>query len=211
MKQLAKRTLSLLLAVLMVLSLVPASPHAHAADAQSLAEGYEHSGLGDVNSDGKVNLVDAILTIQDLNGIDVDIDRNAADINCDGELNQNDIETILHLANYHDCAAAGCTESMTGATYQLGGARAKVNEVVSIEFTTENNPGLTGYKASLNYDETTLRLVYVTVSAGTSDLNHNSLAVMSANPITNSTLFTAEFEILDGAKDGETYAVTATV
>lgn len=88
---------------------------------------------------------------------------------------------------------------------------AKAGETVSIEFTTENNPGLTGYKAILNYDETALKLVEVVVSAGTSDVNGNSVAVMSANPITGATLFTAKFEVLSGAKHGETYAVTATV
>lgn len=87
---------------------------------------------------------------------------------------------------------------------------AKAGDVVSIEFTAEN-PGLTGYKAILNYDETALKLVEVTASAGTIDVNGNSVAVMSASPITNTTLFTAKFEVLSGAKHGETYAVTATV
>ena len=88
---------------------------------------------------------------------------------------------------------------------------AKAGDTVTIDFTVETNPGLTGYKAIINYDETALKLVNVTVSAGTSDLNGNSVAVMSANPITDTTLFTATFEVLEGAKFGETYAVTATV
>ena len=86
---------------------------------------------------------------------------------------------------------------------------AKAGDEVTISFTTQN-PGITGYRAIMNYDSSALQLVGVSVTAGTHDLNGNSVAVMSANAFNNSTLFTAKFKILDGAKAGETYYVTAT-
>ena len=87
---------------------------------------------------------------------------------------------------------------------------AKVGEKVTVNFTAEN-PGLTGYRAIINYDNSALKLVSVTAKAGTSDLNGNSIAVMSATPFHDSLLFTATFEVLSGAKTGKSYAVTAIV
>ena len=87
---------------------------------------------------------------------------------------------------------------------------AKAGDEVTIEFTAEN-PGLTGYRAIVNFDETVLELVKIEAKAGTGDVNGNSIAVMSASAFNDTLLFTATFKVLDTAKFGETYAVTATV
>ena len=87
---------------------------------------------------------------------------------------------------------------------------AKAGDEVTIEFTAEN-PGLTGYRAVIGYDETVLELVNVTVKAGTADINGNSVGVISASAFTDTVLFTATFKVLEAAQFGETYAVTATV
>lgn len=55
--------------------------------------------LGDANLDGKVNLRDAILTLQAANGKDVNIDRTTADVTGDGKVNLQDAIRILKRAN----------------------------------------------------------------------------------------------------------------
>lgn len=87
---------------------------------------------------------------------------------------------------------------------------AKAGDTVTVNFTADN-PGITGYRVIINYDNSAFRLVSATAKAGTSDLNGNSFAVMSATPFHDSLLFTATFEVLSEAKAGKSYAVTAIV
>lgn len=86
----------------------------------------------------------------------------------------------------------------------------KAGDEVTIEFTAEN-PGLTGYIAEIVYDAEALELVKVEAKAGTADVNGNSVAVMSASAFDNTVLFTATFKVLETAKKGETYTVSAEV
>lgn len=86
---------------------------------------------------------------------------------------------------------------------------AKAGDEVTINFTAQNS-GFAGYAATVNYDSTALKLVGISAS-GIADVNGNSVMVMSLTPITDMNLFTATFEVLDGAKAGKTYNVTATV
>ena len=86
----------------------------------------------------------------------------------------------------------------------------KAGDEVTIEFTAEN-PGLTGYRAEIVYDAEALELVKVEAKAGTADVNGNSVAVMSASAFDNTVLFTATFKVLETAKKGETYTVSAEV
>ena len=55
--------------------------------------------LGDANGDGKVNLKDAILTLQAANNKPVTIDRNAADVTGDAKVNIKDAILVLKRAN----------------------------------------------------------------------------------------------------------------
>ena len=55
--------------------------------------------IGDANGDGKVNLKDAILTLQASNGKDIEIDRVATDVTGDGKVNLKDAILILKRAN----------------------------------------------------------------------------------------------------------------
>ena len=87
---------------------------------------------------------------------------------------------------------------------------ANAGDTVTVNFTADN-PGITGYRVIINYDNSAFRLVSATAKAGTSDLNGNSFAVMSATPFHDSLLFTATFEVLSEAKAGKSYAVTAIV
>ena len=60
----------------------------------------EQTGLlGDANGDGKVNLRDAILTLQAANGKDIEIDKTNADVTGDGKVNIRDAIMILKRAN----------------------------------------------------------------------------------------------------------------
>lgn len=89
---------------------------------------------------------------------------------------------------------------------------AKAGDTVTIEFTAEN-PGLTGVKATINYDATALKLgeVKCGVAGALTDVNENSVAIITMNAFTDKVLFTATFEVLPEAKMGQTYEVTATV
>jgi hypothetical protein len=53
---------------------------------------------GDVNSDGTVDIIDALVTAQRYVGLPVAIDESAADVNCDSAL---DIVDELLLAQYY--------------------------------------------------------------------------------------------------------------
>ena len=88
----------------------------------------------------------------------------------------------------------------------------KTGDVVVIEFTAEN-PGLTGFQATINYDATALKLgnIECAVKGALVDINGNDIAVIATNAFTDTLLFTAEFEVLADAKFGETYAITTTV
>ena len=83
----------------------------------------------------------------------------------------------------------------------------KTGDVVVIEFTAEN-PGLTGFQATINYDATALKLgnIECAVKGALVDINGNDIAVIATNAFTDTLLFTAEFEVLADAKFGETYA-----
>ena len=87
---------------------------------------------------------------------------------------------------------------------------AKAGDEVTVEFTAEN-PGLTGYRAVLSFDETVLELVKMEAKAGTGDVNGNSIAVMSASAFTDTVLFTATFKVLEAAEFGATYTVSVSV
>ena len=89
---------------------------------------------------------------------------------------------------------------------------AKAGDTVTIEFTAEN-PGLTGVKATINYDATALKLgeVKCGVAGALTDVNENSVAIITMNAFTDKVLFTATFEVLPEAEKGKTYEVTATV
>jgi len=86
---------------------------------------------------------------------------------------------------------------------------AKAGETATVNFTA-SHPGITGFGATLNYDATALEIVSVSYAFGTGHRVGNNVGVMSASTHTGSSLFSVEFKILDGAKAGETYYVTAT-
>ena len=54
---------------------------------------------GDVDGDGEVNVFDAILTLQYLNGWSVNINTSAADVDGDGEINVFDVILMLQYLN----------------------------------------------------------------------------------------------------------------
>ena len=86
---------------------------------------------------------------------------------------------------------------------------AKAGETATVNFTA-SHPGITGFGATLNYDATALEIVSVSYVFGTGHRHGNNVGVMSASTHTGSSLFSVTFKILDGAKAGETYKVTAT-
>ena len=86
---------------------------------------------------------------------------------------------------------------------------AKAGETATVNFTA-SHPGITGFGATLNYDATALEIVSVSYAFGTGHRVGNNVGVMSASTHTGSSLFSVTFKILDGAKAGETYKVTAT-
>ena len=88
------------IALLCVIAL-PRNVQASSASDLSL-EGDTSKGkviIGDVNGDGKVNLKDAILTLQASNGKDIEIDRGAGDVTGDSKVNLKDAILILKRAN----------------------------------------------------------------------------------------------------------------
>ena len=87
MKSYMKLLVSLLVAVALLTGLFALPQTALAASAVS---GQSNSVLGDASGDGKINLKDAIMTLQVSNGKEVDIDSDAADVSGDDKVNLKD-------------------------------------------------------------------------------------------------------------------------
>ena len=77
---------------------IPAKGHTFENDICTVC-GQGKFVAGDGNGDGKVNLRDAIMVLQAVNGKDIAIDRSAADVNGDGKVNLQDAIRILKRAN----------------------------------------------------------------------------------------------------------------
>lgn len=97
---------------------------------------------------------------------------------------------------------------------------AEVGDTVEVAVTVSGNPGFGCYTVNLSYDTTALKLVSLSdagcISAGKGTFLPNaagncaSFFVMDLNNVTgNGNLFIATFEVLDGAKAGKTYNVSA--
>lgn len=94
---------------------------------------------------------------------------------------------------------------------------AGVGETVTVEFKSSGNPGFGSYNAVVEYDATALELVSVEEGALTDDkgyflANGVNVGYMGLTDVTgDGVLFTATFKVLEAAKDGQTYDVTATL
>lgn len=97
---------------------------------------------------------------------------------------------------------------------------AEVGDTVEVAVTVSGNPGFGCYTVNLSYDTTALKLVSLSdagcISAGKGTFLSNaagncaSFFVMDLNNVTgDGNLFIATFEVLDGAKAGKTYNVSA--
>lgn len=93
---------------------------------------------------------------------------------------------------------------------------AKAGDTVTVAFSTSNNPGFISFNASLNYDSSALEVV--SVKAGSLINNKGTFSdgakpsFMAMEEVTgNGELFVVTFKVLDGAKEGETYNVTASI
>ena len=97
---------------------------------------------------------------------------------------------------------------------------AEVGATVAVAVTVSGNPGFGCYTVNLSYDTTALKLVSLSdagcISAGKGTFLSNaagncaSFFVMDLNNVTgDGNLFIATFEVLDGAKAGKTYNVSA--
>ena len=97
---------------------------------------------------------------------------------------------------------------------------AEVGDTVEVAVTVSGNPGFGCYTVNLSYDTTALKLVSLSdagcISAGKGTFLPNaagncaSFFVMDLNNVTgDGNLFIATFEVLDGAKAGKTYNVSA--
>lgn len=97
---------------------------------------------------------------------------------------------------------------------------AEVGDTVEVAVTVSGNPGFGCYTVNLSYDTAALKLVSLSdascISAGkgtflpNADGNCASFFVMDLNNVSgDGNLFIATFEVLDGAKAGETYNVSA--
>lgn len=97
---------------------------------------------------------------------------------------------------------------------------AEVGDTVEVAVTVSGNPGFGCYTVNLSYDTTALKLVSLSdagcISAGKGIFLSNaagncaSFFVMDLNNVTgDGNLFIATFEVLDGAKAGKTYNVSA--
>ena len=96
MKSYMKLLVSLLVAVALLTGLFALPQTALAASA---VYRQSNSVLGDASGDGKINLKDAIMTLQFSNGKEVAIDSGAADVSGDGKVNLKDAILILKRAN----------------------------------------------------------------------------------------------------------------
>ena len=68
------------------------------AHGERLLYSYENILAGDVNRDGKVDMVDVALTIDQLTGVPSDtFPERAADVNMDGKVNRLDIPLIVNI------------------------------------------------------------------------------------------------------------------
>ena len=97
---------------------------------------------------------------------------------------------------------------------------AEVGDTVEVAVTVSGNPGFGCYTVNLSYDTTALKLVSLSdagcISAGKGTFLSNaagncaSFYVLDLNNVTGGgNLFIATFEVLDGAKAGKTYNVSA--
>ena len=55
--------------------------------------------LGDVNSDGRVSIADAVMLLRHFAGYEVNIDLAVADINCDGSKDLGDVTYLMQMLN----------------------------------------------------------------------------------------------------------------
>ena len=59
----------------------------------------EDAVLGDVNSDGRVSIADAVMLLRHFAGYEVNIDLAVADINCDGSKDLGDVTYLMQMLN----------------------------------------------------------------------------------------------------------------
>lgn len=86
------------------------------AHGERLLYSYENILTGDVNRDGKVDMVDVALTIDQLTGVPSDtFPERAADVNMDGKVNRLDIPLIVNII-----LRGGCPDAHHPHTIDLG-------------------------------------------------------------------------------------------
>jgi uncharacterized repeat protein (TIGR02543 family) len=133
---------------------------------------------GDVNNDGRVNLQDANIIVRHFSGWEgyEEINTIVADVNLDGNVNLQDANIVMRHFSGWDGYEILPRPSVAPQRMSVRGFNAfsgnvprihasnetgKVGDIVEVQISLENNPGITDVQFLVSYNESELRLVGV--------------------------------------------------
>ena len=181
------------------------------SEAQLIATDVENGVItvaeikGDVNGDGEVSSVDAVLALLISVGLEIPTDRQKlmADMNDDGEIGADDALMILRKAV--ESAAPGVS-AVADANGQIDitmpEAHGLAGESIAVPVKVDNTDGLAGGDIFIYYDQTALRAAEVSFDPDVlliSNLNDPGMvriAFANINGISRKTLAEIRFDIL---------------
>ncbi len=176
--------------------------------------------IGDVLQDGKVNTKDSVRLNQYLADWEIEFtnyEQAAADIHEDGKINTKDsVKLNQYLADWDVELASLLEVSERKITFEAG-SKDVVDGYVDIPVMITENDGVAGFKIRLNYDNTILTPVSITVgdalivgtltsniqqSEDLSALEYVSAFWSSSSNVTNTGVaFTVRFKVKDGISE----------
>ena len=210
-----KRTLSALLALVMVIGMVPMPVAAEESVAAS----------GDVDGNSKIQTNDAKLILQRYTDIinaypsesaGSDVDGNGVDNSIDASLILQYISKMIDTLPVDKNLAEAVPEDLPAKTPDSATSfTASAGETISVPFSVTNNPGFMCYGLTLQYDTDALILEAVNESAHAGgflfveNTNNGKISYAGSSDITDDgDLFTATFRVSSDAADGS-YEIVA--
>jgi len=152
----------------------------------------------------------------------VSSDESVATVNSTGVVTAVDtgVAIISATANngvYHECVIK--VISASGSSVVLSDAKASPDGTVQVKASLVKNPGISGYKFTINYDETILTPVKVSnnsdfggsITTNLDDENRTGLNIVwyaNKDIDVNGELFTIDFKVSDLAEYGDTSSVS---
>ncbi|MBR2152801.1 MAG: hypothetical protein IJ944_05930 [Clostridia bacterium] len=157
--------------------------------------------MGDANGDGEVNTIDSMIICQYYAGFEVEIKLNNADVNVDGKINTVDsmIVSQYYVELVERLPVTNTNTSPVSGSAIVSNVVTRTGKEVTITVALGESTAIGCYGATLEYDETALELVTMTIGEFGAVVNKDTKSAsgfITQDITTYTELFSATFRIL---------------